>query len=53
MNMSDMYDVLVSDPNIKKREGSARDILNQIAKMQLQSGYPYLCSRITQIKFMP
>lgn len=42
MNMSDIYDVLVSDPNIKKREGSARDILNQIAKMQLQSGYPYL-----------
>ena len=42
MNMSDMYDVLVSNPNIKKREGSARDILNQIAKMQLQSGYPYL-----------
>ena len=42
MNMNEMYDVLVSDPNIKKREGSARDILNQIAKMQLQSGYPYL-----------
>lgn len=42
MNMSEMYDVLVSDPNIKKREGSARDILNQVAKMQLQSGYPYL-----------
>lgn len=42
MNMSDMYDVLVADPNIKKREGSARDILNQVAKMQLQSGYPYL-----------
>lgn len=42
MNMSEMYDILVADPNIKKREGSARDILNQIAKMQLQSGYPYL-----------
>lgn len=42
MNMSEMYDVLVVDPNIKKREGSARDILNQVAKMQLQSGYPYL-----------
>lgn len=42
MNMGDMYDVLVADPNIKKREGSARDILNQVAKMQLQSGYPYL-----------
>ena len=42
MNMSEMYDVLVADPNIKKREWSARDVLNQIAKMQLQSGYPYL-----------
>lgn len=42
MNTSEMYDVLVADPNIKKREGSARDILNQVAKMQLQSGYPYL-----------
>ena len=42
MNMNEMYDVLVTDPNIRKREGSARDILNQVAKMQLQSGYPYL-----------
>lgn len=42
MNMSEMYDVLVANPNIKKREGSTRDILNQVAKMQLQSGYPYL-----------
>lgn len=42
MNMSEMYNVLVADPNIKKRKGSARDILNQVAKMQLQSGYPYL-----------
>lgn len=42
MNMSEMYDTLVTDTRIKKREGSARDILNQVAKMQLQSGYPYL-----------
>lgn len=42
MNMSEMYDTLVADTRIKKREGSARDILNQVAKMQLQSGYPYL-----------
>lgn len=42
MNMNEMYDSLVNNPLIKKREGSARDILNQIAKMQLQSGYPYL-----------
>ena len=42
MNMNEMYDTLVADTRIKKREGSARDILNQVAKMQLQSGYPYL-----------
>lgn len=42
MNIGEMYDTLVADPRIKKREGSARDILNQVAKMQLQSGYPYL-----------
>lgn len=45
MDMTKMYEVLVSDPRIKKREGSAREILNQIAKMQLQSGYPYLMFR--------
>lgn len=42
MDMNKMYDILVADTRIKKREGSARDILNQVAKMQLQSGYPYL-----------
>lgn len=42
MNIDEMYDTLIADPRIKKREGSARDILNQVAKMQLQSGYPYL-----------
>ena len=45
MDMTKMYEVLVADPRIKKREGSARKILNQIAKMQLQSGYPYLMFR--------
>lgn len=45
MDMTKMYEVLVADPRIKKREGSAREILNQIAKMQLQSGYPYLMFR--------
>lgn len=42
MQMDEMYDELVNNPQIKKRKGSAREILNQIAKMQLQSGYPYL-----------
>lgn len=45
MDMTKMYKTLVADPRIKKREGSARDILNQIARMQLQSGYPYLMFR--------
>lgn len=42
MDITAMYDELVANPNVRKREGSARDTLNQIAKMQLQSGYPYL-----------
>lgn len=42
MDMNEMYDELVANPRVRKREGNARAILNQIAKMQLQSGYPYL-----------
>lgn len=42
INLDEMYDDMVANPKVRKREASARDILNQIAKMQLQSGYPYL-----------
>lgn len=42
MNMSEMYEELVQNPNIYKRSVNAREMLNKIAQTQLQSGYPYL-----------
>lgn len=42
MDMSEMYDSLVSNPQVKKRKLDARELLNKIAVTQLQSGYPYL-----------
>ncbi|NMA82181.1 MAG: class 1b ribonucleoside-diphosphate reductase subunit alpha [Jeotgalicoccus halophilus] len=42
MDMDEMYDQLVENDNVKKREYDARDMLNTIAQTQLQSGYPYL-----------
>ncbi|MFD3447523.1 class 1b ribonucleoside-diphosphate reductase subunit alpha [Microbacteriaceae bacterium 4G12] len=39
-----MYDELVNNPNVKKKQLdlSARDMLIKIAMIQLESGYPYL-----------
>ena len=42
MNMSEMYDKLVAHPDVRKKKLDARDMLNQIAKTQFESGYPYL-----------
>lgn len=42
MDISEMYDELVENPNVKKRSMNARQMLNLIAQTQLQSGYPYL-----------
>lgn len=36
------YDRLVENKNVKKHSMPARDMLNLIAKIQLQSGYPYI-----------
>ncbi|WP_337102362.1 class 1b ribonucleoside-diphosphate reductase subunit alpha [Paenibacillus sp. YIM B09110] len=45
MNMTEMYDALLANPAVKKREiMSARDMLERIAVTQLQSGYPYICN---------
>jgi ribonucleoside-diphosphate reductase alpha chain len=45
MNMTEMYDALLANPAVKKREiMSARDMLERIAITQLQSGYPYICN---------
>lgn len=53
INLNEMYDDMVANPKIRKREASARDILNQIAKMQLQSGYPYLVFKDNANKVHP
>ena len=42
MNINEYYDDLVSNPNVIKKSTGAREMLNTIAQMQLQSGYPYL-----------
>lgn len=42
MDIDEMYDGLVANPNVKKRSMDARQMLNLIAQTQLQSGYPYL-----------
>lgn len=42
MDMTEMYDKLVENPNVRKRRIVARDLLNEIAKTQMESGYPYI-----------
>ncbi len=42
LNIDELYDDLVANPRIKKRQLDARKILIQIAKMQFESGYPYM-----------
>lgn len=44
IDIDEMYDELMSNPNIKKKplDISARDMLIKIAMIQLESGYPYL-----------
>ena len=42
INLDEMYDKLVANPNIMKKSKDAREMLNMIAQTQLQSGYPYL-----------
>jgi ribonucleoside-diphosphate reductase alpha chain len=42
ISITEMYDELVENPNIRKRKISARDLLNMIAQIQVESGYPYL-----------
>lgn len=41
INITEMYDELVDNPNIRKRKVNARDLLNMIAQIQVESGYPY------------
>lgn len=36
------YDSLIANPSIKKTKRNARDLMTNIAKTQLESGYPYV-----------
>lgn len=42
LNLDECYEQLVQHPGIKKRLVDARRLLTQIAKMQFESGYPYM-----------
>ncbi len=42
MNMDEMYQQLIDNPNVRKKRLSARVLLVKIAQTQKESGYPYL-----------
>ncbi|HFK1543482.1 TPA: class 1b ribonucleoside-diphosphate reductase subunit alpha [Bacillus cereus] len=46
MDMSVMYDELLNNPNVRKKQMmNPRKLLTEIAKTQIESGYPYLMNR--------
>lgn len=46
MDMSVMYDELLNNPNVRKKQMmNPRKFLTEIAKTQIESGYPYLMNR--------
>ncbi|TJZ61842.1 class 1b ribonucleoside-diphosphate reductase subunit alpha [Sphingobacterium olei] len=42
MDMDEMYDELITNPNVKKKKINARHMLVKIAQTQKESGYPYI-----------
>ena len=42
ISITEKYDEMCSNPNIKKTPLNARELFQRIAEVQLQSGYPYL-----------
>lgn len=42
MNMDEMYDQLVDNPNIRKDKVDPRRLLEKIAALRFESGYPYV-----------
>lgn len=46
MHMDEWYDVLLNNPNIRKKPmGSAREFFEEIGRTQIESGYPYIMNR--------
>ena len=42
MDMNEMYEKLIDNPNVKKKKVAAREILVKISQSQKESGYPYI-----------
>ncbi|MGX7030079.1 class 1b ribonucleoside-diphosphate reductase subunit alpha [Vagococcus zengguangii] len=42
IDITEKYDELVANPNIRKTKIKARDLENEISKLQQESGYPYI-----------
>lgn len=42
INMKEEYESLISNKDIKKKKIDAREFLTEVAKIQLESGFPYL-----------
>jgi ribonucleoside-diphosphate reductase alpha chain len=42
MDMDQMYEELITNPNVKKKKINARHLLVKIAQTQKESGYPYI-----------
>lgn len=42
ISISDMYEELIDNPNIRKTKTNARKLLQKIAEIQFESGYPYI-----------
>lgn len=45
MNMTEMYEKLADNPNVRKDKTSARKLLEKISILRYESGYPYIMFR--------
>lgn len=53
IDITEMYDELVANPNIRKTKISARMLEEEISKLQQESGYPYVVNIDTANKANP
>lgn len=42
MSIDEMYDELIENPRVRKAKGNARKLLQQLAILRSESGYPYI-----------
>lgn len=42
MDINEMYDELINNPNVRKAKGNARKLLEKLAILRYESGYPYI-----------